>query len=96
MTIEDDPKGWRLDKHISVTFVVMIGLQIAGGIWVAAQLHARQEQLHRDVSRMEAEVGQLRTGLPELITELRVLNARMEPLVQRIERLEGNGRRSDP
>ena len=72
MTFSADGQ-WHLDKKVPIALIIMIVLQIAGGVWMASKLDSRVANLEKIDVAHERSIERLtleRDGIRDRLTRL--------------------------
>ena len=86
MTDGDDNTKWHLDRRVPIALILTIAIQTGSGIWWAAGVNARVEQLERQVVgaaphverivRLETKMDAIFSTLAEIKSIVQRPNAR--------------------
>jgi hypothetical protein len=88
--------GWHLDKRVPVSIIVVLIAQLAGGIWMAAQMNSDIKRNTSDIARVERSVEVMAASTQMQAVQLGRIEEQVSGLrndIQRVLRvLEGNSR----
>jgi len=88
--------GWHLDKRVPVSIIVVLIAQLAGGIWMAAQMNGDIKRNTSDIARVERSVEVMAASTQMQAVQLGRIEEQVSGLrndIQRVLRvLEGNSR----
>lgn len=71
--------SWRIEKSIPVSVILTLAVYAISFVWVVSDHNTRISRVERDVTNLETVPAQL-AGM----------NARMDAVIQRLDRIVGN------
>ena len=92
-----EPEGWHLDKKVPITIVVVIVIQLFGGLWFLAKLDGKIEDQAARLAKTEAQISVIDREAREFgnrIARIEEKTSSMLTILQRLERVL-DGRRSE-
>ena len=89
-----DPNHWHLDRRVPVSIILVMVVQLVGGLWFMFELRSDVNTNARDISRIERSVDVITTSAQTQAVQLGRIETEITGLRSDIERLlkllEGN------
>lgn len=89
---------WKVVREIPLAAIIVVGLQTFSGIWWAASMASRQDQLERALALITAKlelVDTARTGVDGRVIRLEEQNKQIYETLRRVESKLDGLRRAD-
>ena len=89
-----DPNHWHLDRRVPVSIILVMVVQLVGGLWFMFELRSDVNTNARDIARIERSVDVITTSAQTQAVQLGRIETEITGLRSDIERLlkllEGN------
>jgi len=87
MSEQPDLNHWTLDRRVPVSIIVVLLLQIVGGLWFMFELRSDVNTNARDIARIERSVDVITASAQQQAVQLGRIEEQVAGLRQDISRL---------
>jgi hypothetical protein len=82
----DDPSThWHLDKKVPITLILVLAVQLVGGIWFAGRMVERDESQERRLAAIEKSREDENAERQSVIGRIGVLESRVSDVKQAVQ-----------